>query len=117
MKLWIGTMLVVGVLGIIPATVDAQANDPRTTTPGMSGADPRTGLPTTAPIDPRTGRRMTAPIDPGTGLPSTAPVDSTHRSAANGACRSADWLAVDRTDWFTGHTRDARPPANPAVRR
>ena len=64
MKAWICTTLVVGALGIIPATVDAQANDPRTTTPGTSSVNPRTGLPTTAPIDPRTGRRTTGPTDP-----------------------------------------------------
>ena len=76
MKAWICTTLVVGALGVIPVTVDAQANDPRTTTPGTSSVNPQTGLPTTSPTrptDPRTGLPASGPTDPRSGLPATDP--------------------------------------------
>jgi hypothetical protein len=94
-KLWIGTMLVVGVLGIIPATVDARQR------PAYDNArhverNPRT-VADDGTDDPRTGRRMTAPIDPGTGLPSTAPVNPrTGRRRQRPSTRGL--VAVDRTD-------------------
>ena len=74
MKAWICTTLVVGALGIIPVTVDAQANDPRTTTPGTSSVNPQTGLPTTSPD------------------PADRPA---HRPAGVRADRSAQWFAGD----------------------